>query len=248
MDFLVSLLCGSSTGLLGSCLVLMRSFLAGWCMGFLQSTYVLNSLERSLKRMHVHGSHALFLQVVLILTLAWTHPENVICQISLGEWNICRHCADIVARAVVPAGQLHNIGIELLYALYKLTYANPLGLLEHVGKVVLFLLSCVVRKHSEKVKHDAVIKWLPWKSPWAFPWHTLKIFEWISFCLFPDYLVPWVLGFRRQLVYVELKHLGSSGFALVLGGLFCKGGLAIEGLVMVAKFWGWCIGQSHFSG
>jgi hypothetical protein len=151
MDFLGSLFCISSTEPLGSCLVLVRSFLAGWRMGFLSGTYTLNSFQRSLKRMHVHGSHALFLQVVLILPLVRTHLENVTCQISLGERNICRHHASIVARTVVPAGQLHNVGIELLYALYKLTYTHPLGLLEHVGKVVFFLLSCIVWKHSEKV-------------------------------------------------------------------------------------------------
>ena len=60
--------------------------------------------------------------------------------------------------AVVPAGQLGNVGVELLYALYELTYANPLGLLEHVGKVVFFLLSCIVWKHSEKVEHNAFVK------------------------------------------------------------------------------------------
>jgi hypothetical protein len=157
-DFLMSLLCGSSTGPLGSCLVLVRSFLAGLHMGFCRGTYALNSLERSLKRAHVHGSHALFLQVALILPLVWTHPENVTCQISLKERNISRRHAGIVARAVVPAGQLHNVGIELLYALYKLTYANPLELLEHIEKVVFFLLSCAVQKHGEKVKHDAVVK------------------------------------------------------------------------------------------
>jgi hypothetical protein len=68
-DFLGSLLCGSSTGPLGSCLLLVRSFLVRWRMGFLMGTYALNSFERSLKRMHVYGSHALFLQVVLILPL-----------------------------------------------------------------------------------------------------------------------------------------------------------------------------------
>jgi hypothetical protein len=46
-NFLVSLLCGSSTGPLGSCLVLVRIFLAGWRMGFLGGTYVLNSLKRA---------------------------------------------------------------------------------------------------------------------------------------------------------------------------------------------------------
>jgi hypothetical protein len=63
------------------------------------------------------------------------------CQISLGEQIICRHHTGDVARAVVPAGQLRNVGVELLYALYELVYANPLGLLEHLGKVVLLLLS-----------------------------------------------------------------------------------------------------------
>jgi len=62
------------------------------------------------------------------------NPENVTCQISLGERNIRRHHAGIVAQAVVPAGQLRNVGIELVYVLYKLAYANPLGLFEHVGK------------------------------------------------------------------------------------------------------------------
>jgi hypothetical protein len=122
------------------------------------STHALNNLERSLKRMHVHGSHPLFLQVVLILPLVWTHPENVTCQISLGEQNNCQHHAGFVAWAVVPAGQLHNVDIELLYALYKWMYANPLGLLEHIGKVVLLLLSCIVRKHSEEVKHNAAVE------------------------------------------------------------------------------------------
>ncbi len=115
-DFLVSLLCGTITGLLGSCLVLERSFLAGWCMCLLMGTYMLNSFERSLKRMHVHGSHTLFLQVILVLPLVQTHPENVTHQISLGEWNICQRHAGVVAWAVVPVGQLHDVGVELLYA------------------------------------------------------------------------------------------------------------------------------------
>jgi hypothetical protein len=111
-------------------------------------TYAQFSLKRSLKRTHIHGSHPFFLQVVLIPPLVRTHPENVTCQISLGEQNICRYHTKLVAWAVVTAGQLCNVGVELLYALYKLMYPNPLGLLEHAGKVLLFLLSCVVWKHS----------------------------------------------------------------------------------------------------
>jgi hypothetical protein len=57
---------------------------------------------------------------------------------------------NVTFAGVMPA--LCNVGIELLYMLYVLTYANPLGLLGHVGKVILFLLSCIVQKHSEKVK------------------------------------------------------------------------------------------------
>ncbi len=124
-DILVRLLRGTITGPLGSCLLLVRSFLAGWCMGFLMGTYTLDSFKRSLKRTHIHESHTLFLQVVLVLPLVRTHPENV---------------SQIRTRAVVPAGQLRDVGVELLYALDKLAYANPLGLLEHVGKVVFFLL------------------------------------------------------------------------------------------------------------
>jgi hypothetical protein len=59
--FLRNLLCSSSTGPLGSCLTLLRSFLAGLHMGFLRGTHTLNSLERCLKRTHVHGSHPFFL-------------------------------------------------------------------------------------------------------------------------------------------------------------------------------------------
>ncbi len=141
-DFFVSLLRGTITEPLGSRLVLVRSFLSGWRMGLLRGTYMLNSLKRSLKRMHVHGSHTLFLQVqvVLVPPLVRTHPENLTRQISLGEWHIRRCHARIVAWAVVPAGQLHDVGVELLYALYELAYANPLGLLEHIGKVVFFVL------------------------------------------------------------------------------------------------------------
>jgi hypothetical protein len=104
MDFLGNLPRGSITGLLGSRLVLVRSFLTRWPMGFLMGTYALNSLERSLKRMHVHVSHALLLQVVLVLPLVRRHPEYVTFQISLREQHIHRHHAGIVAQAVVPAG------------------------------------------------------------------------------------------------------------------------------------------------
>jgi hypothetical protein len=119
---------------------------------------VLNSFQRSEKQTHIHRTHAFLKEVVLVLPLVRTHPENVTCQISLSERNIHWCHTIIVAQAVVPAGQLRNVGVELLYALYKLMYVNLLGLLEHVGKVVLFLLSRIFGKHAERVEHDAVVK------------------------------------------------------------------------------------------
>jgi hypothetical protein len=154
MDFLQNLVCSSSTGLLGSCLVRGGSILAGLRMGLFLCAYVLNHLERREKRMHIHAIYAFLVEIILILPCMQTHPENVTCQISL----ICRCHTGIVSWAVVPAGQLCNVGVELLYTLYKLTYANLLGLLEHVGKVVLLLLARVVGKHSKEVEHHAVIK------------------------------------------------------------------------------------------
>jgi hypothetical protein len=53
--------------------------------------------------------------------------------------------------------------------MYKLTYVDTLGLLKYIRDVlVLFLLSCVDGEHSEKVKHDAMVKQLARHSPWAF--------------------------------------------------------------------------------
>jgi hypothetical protein len=99
--------------------------------------------------------------------------------------NICRcHTSDI-AWAVVPVEQLHDVGIELLYALYELAYINPLGLLEHIGKVLLLLLSSLFGNTVRRWKR---------MSPWAFPGHALKILEWISLHLLLDYLVLRVLG------------------------------------------------------
>ncbi len=70
--------------------------------------------------------------------------------------------------AVLEAWHLGDIGIELLYTTYKLTYVDVLGLLKYIGDIVLFLLRCVDGNRSEKVKHDAVGKQLARHSPWAF--------------------------------------------------------------------------------
>ncbi len=127
-------------------------------MGLFLCTHALDCLERREKQIHVHGSHALLVENVLILPPMWTHLENVTCQISLSEQVVHRCHTRIVAWTVVPAGQLRNVGVELLYTLYKLTCVNPLGLFEHVGKLVLFLLISIVGKHSEEVEHHTVIK------------------------------------------------------------------------------------------
>jgi hypothetical protein len=53
--------------------------------------------------------------------------------------------------------------------------------------------------------------------------------------------VPRLSCSTRQ-VCVELKRLGSSGFALVLGSLFLQ---KVALSLLVVKFWGWCISQSR---
>jgi hypothetical protein len=60
--------------------------------------------------------------------------------------------------AVVEAWHLGDVGIELLYTTYKLTYVDALGLLKYIGDIVLFLLCPVDRERSEQVNHDAVVK------------------------------------------------------------------------------------------
>ncbi len=75
--------------------------------------------------------------------------------------------------AVLEAWHLGNIGNELLYLMYKLTYVDALGLLKYIGDIVLFLLCRVDGEHGEQVEHDAVIKQLARHSPWAFQRDTL---------------------------------------------------------------------------
>ncbi len=122
---------------------------------------------------------------------------------------------------------------------------KKLGLLEHVGKVVLFFLSRVVGKHGEKVEHDTVMEQLMQQSPWAFPGHALKALEQIRLCLLFDDLVPHVLSIRRQQVCVELVHLLYREFLLVFGGPFGKFGLLKFLFTVHTQFSVWCLSQSR---
>ncbi len=78
-------------------------------------------------------------------------------QLSLHEQNILGLGAGICIGAIVEAWHLGDVGIGLLCTMYKLTYIDALGLLKYIQDVVFFLLSCVDRKRSKKVKHDAVV-------------------------------------------------------------------------------------------
>ncbi len=89
MNFLGNPVCRSIIGLIGSCLTLGGSFLAGLRICLFLCTYMLYRLKRPEKQTHVHGSHAFLVEVVLILPCVQTHPENVTRPISLGEQNIC---------------------------------------------------------------------------------------------------------------------------------------------------------------
>jgi hypothetical protein len=101
-------------------------------MRYFLATYVLNGLKKHVKQMCVHGCHTSLVKFELILPSMWAHPKNVTHQISLGSRQIHGNCTGLGAPAVVPARQLHDVGVELLHVLHKLIYADMLGLLEHV--------------------------------------------------------------------------------------------------------------------
>ncbi len=92
-----------STRLLVSFLALVGSFLVGLCIGIFLRTYVLYSLKRHKKLMHVHGSHTLLVKVEVVLPRKWAHRYNMTCQISLHEQNICLKCIGHDTGAVEPA-------------------------------------------------------------------------------------------------------------------------------------------------
>jgi hypothetical protein len=147
-----------STRLLVSFLALVGSFLSGLCIGLFLRTYALYSLARRKKQMHVHRRYTFLVKVELVLPCKWAYPENVTCQVSLSERNICQNCGRLDTWAIESAWQLRNVGVELLHMLHKLTHADVLGFHEHVHQVVPFLLSRVVGEHGEKVEHHTVIK------------------------------------------------------------------------------------------
>jgi hypothetical protein len=79
-------------------------------------------------------------------------------QLSLHEWDVLELGAGIGVGAVVEAWHLGDVGVELLYTMYKLTYVDALGLLKYIGDIVLFLLCRIDGELGEQVKHDAVVK------------------------------------------------------------------------------------------
>ncbi len=64
--------------------------------------------------------------------------------LSLCEWGILGLGAGICIGAVVEAWHLGNVGVELLYTMYKVTYVDVLGLLKYIGDVVLFFSAALV--------------------------------------------------------------------------------------------------------
>ena len=72
--------------------------------------------------------------------------------VSLGKSHIHGNRACLCAWAVV------DVGVELLYTLYKLKKAYALGLFQHICDVVPLLLSRIIWEHGEKVEHHAIVK------------------------------------------------------------------------------------------
>jgi hypothetical protein len=152
------------TRLLCTLFLTVQSFLIARSVGSFLATYTLNSLERQEKQTHVHRNPTFLIKVELILPLAWTHLENVTHQISLGKENVQRNHGCLQAWAVVPVGQLQDVGVELLHMLHKLMDADTLGFLQHVRDTVPLLLSHAIGEHGEEVKHHTVFKRLAQKS------------------------------------------------------------------------------------
>jgi hypothetical protein len=110
--------------------------------------------------MQIDWHHTLFIDIALVLPLDRAHPQHMAPYLSLCEWNLFGLGVGVDARAVVEAWHLHNVGVELLYTLYELTYIDKLGLLKYIGDIVIFLLSRVDGEHGKKVKQHAIIKQL----------------------------------------------------------------------------------------
>ncbi len=69
------------------------------------------------------------MEIVLVLPMDQTHPQYLTPQLSLCKWNVLQLGSGIEAGAVVEARHLCNVGIELLFMMYKMTHADTLGLL-----------------------------------------------------------------------------------------------------------------------
>jgi hypothetical protein len=179
-------------------LALVRRLLGRFQFALLVGTHMFNRLQRSEKQAHVYRSHTFLVKVVLVLPLDRAHTQHMSPQLSLREWDILGLGAGVRVGAVVEARHLGDVGVELLYTTYKLTHLDALGLLKYVRDIVLFLLSCIDGKRSEKVKHHAIVEQLARRSPWAFQGDTLKVDLWVTFCLLVDDLVPRVLALRRK--------------------------------------------------
>jgi hypothetical protein len=219
-----------STRSLYTLFIAVRSFLIVRYVRFLGSflaTYAFNSLKRQKEQKHVHRSTTFLVKVVLILPYVRTHSENATRQISLGKRHVHGNRVLLHTWAVVPAGQLCNLGVELLYMLHKLTNADALGFLQHVCDIVplLLRLSRAIGEHGEKVEHHTVLERLERHSPGPFPGQPLEVCVGVGSGLFLDNLVPHVPCVDGQKVDVELEHVLSHlitfgcGFLCDLHGL-----------------------------
>ena len=90
-------------------------------------------------------------------------------QISLGKGHVHGNRVLLHAWAEVPAGQLQDVGVELLHVLHKLTNADAMRFFQRIYDLVPLLLSHAIGKHSEKVEHHTVVERLVGESPGPFP-------------------------------------------------------------------------------
>ena len=91
------------------------------------------------------------------LPLGQTHAQQVSCEVGViqGQYLLS---GLISLRAVKQAGQCLEVAVELFYSDKKLTYRDPVGLLQCVGDVVLEGLAHIMMEHLKQMEGDALMK------------------------------------------------------------------------------------------
>jgi hypothetical protein len=108
----------------------LRRLLGRFQFALLVGIDAFNCLKRNEKQVHVHWRHTFLVEIVLVVLLDRAHTQHMSPQLSFCEWDVFGLGAGIRIGAVVEARHLGDVGIELLYTMYKMMHVDTLGLLK----------------------------------------------------------------------------------------------------------------------